>query len=143
MTELYEKRLEQYICSSETKHKMEMDEIDERKSNQIMKLIKEHEESLADIRNYYTDIVQNNLTLIGSLKEQMEVLSLQLEKSEHQLKKVSERETKMEENDTDKYFKSNNLKVYFFVLFVILILFCKHFKCLMIEMMFCMSLLPI
>lgn len=88
MLELYEGRLQQYVYESETKHQMEMDEIDERKSNQIMKLIKEHEESLADIRNYYTDIVQNNLTLIGSLKEQMEELSSQLEKSEHQLKKV-------------------------------------------------------
>lgn len=88
MLELYEGRLQQYVYESETKHKMEMDEIDERKSNQIMKLIKEHEESLADLRNYYTDIVQNNLTLIGSLKEQMEELSSQLEKSEHQLKKV-------------------------------------------------------
>lgn len=88
MLELYEGRLQQYVYESETKHKMEMDEIDERKSNQIMKLIKENEESLADLRNYYTDIVQNNLTLIGSLKEQMEELSSQLEKSEHQLKKV-------------------------------------------------------
>ncbi|XP_031628683.1 dynein regulatory complex subunit 4 [Contarinia nasturtii] len=100
MIELYEKRLEQYICSSETKHKMEMDEIDERKSNQIMKLIKEHEESLADIRNYYTDIVQNNLTLIGSLKEQMEVLSSQLEKSEHQLKKVTAENRKLAKQDS-------------------------------------------
>lgn len=89
MTELYEGRLQQYIYESETKHKMEMDEIDERKSNQIMKLIKEHEESLADARNYYTDIVQNNLTLIGSLKEQMEELSTKLENSEHQLKRVN------------------------------------------------------
>lgn len=91
MTELYEGRLQQYIHESETKHKMEMDEIDERKSNQIMKLIKENEESLADIRNYYNDIVQNNLELIASLKEQMEALSSQLEKSEHQLKKVTQR----------------------------------------------------
>lgn len=88
MTQLYEGRLQQYVNESETKHKMEMDEIDERKSNQIMELIKEHEASLADVRNYYTDIVQNNLTLIGSLKEQMEELSSQLEKSELQLKKV-------------------------------------------------------
>lgn len=106
MTELYEGRLQQYIHESETKHKMEMDEIDERKSNQIMKLIKEHEESLADIRNYYNDIVQNNLTLIGSLKQQMEELSAQLEKSEHQLKKVT----------TTNLYLSNNLKLLYFVL---------------------------
>lgn len=110
MTELYEGRLQQYVYDSETKHKMEMDEIDERKSNQIMKLIKEHEESLADIRNYYTDIVQNNLTLIGSLKQQMEELSVQLEKSEHQLKKVY------------KHFilyLSNHLKLFLFIFLVV------------------------
>lgn len=88
MTELYEQRLEQFIYESHCKHKIEMDEIVERKTNQIMKLIKQHEESLADMRKYYTDIVQNNLTLIGSLKAQMGELNGQLEKSEQHLKKV-------------------------------------------------------
>lgn len=89
MNELHEAKLQEYIYESETKHKMEMDEIDERKSNEIMKLIEEHDESFREMRNYYNDITQNNLTLIGSLKEQMEELKNQLEKSERQLNKVS------------------------------------------------------
>lgn len=88
MNDLYELRLQQYADDAETKHQMEMDDVDERKSNQIMKLIEEHEDSFANMRNYYTDITQNNLTLIGSLKLQMEELSAQFEKSERQLKKV-------------------------------------------------------
>lgn len=88
MINLYEERLQKYIYESETKHKMEMDEIDEQKCNQIVKLIEEHETSSTEMRNYYADIVQNNLQLIASLKEQMEKLSEQLVKSERQLKKV-------------------------------------------------------
>lgn len=88
MINLYEERLQKYIYEAETKHKMEMDQIDEQKSNQIVKLIKQHENSSTDMRNYYNDIVQNNLQLIDGLKEQMEKLSEQLEKSERQLKKV-------------------------------------------------------
>lgn len=88
MINLYEERLQKYIYESETKHQMEMDEIDERKTNQIVKLIEEHESSSMNMRNYFTDIVQNNLELIASLKEQMEKLSEKLDKSERQLKKV-------------------------------------------------------
>lgn len=88
LTDLHEQKLQQYIDDSETKHKMEMDEIDERKTNQIMKLIEEHEGSFTEMRNYYNDITQNNLILIASLKEQMEKLRNQLEKSERQLHKV-------------------------------------------------------
>lgn len=90
MTELYEERLQQYINDVENKHKMEIDEIDERKTNQIMKLIKNHEESFTDMQNYYTDIVNSNLELIESLKKQMTELNELLQKNEHQLKKVSE-----------------------------------------------------
>lgn len=89
MSTLHDERLQRYIDESETKHQMEMDEIEERKSMQIMKLIEEHEQSYAEMRNYYNDITQNNLTLISSLKEQMEELRSQLEKSERMLTKVS------------------------------------------------------
>lgn len=89
MSALHEEKLQRYIDESETKHQMEMDEIEERKSMQIMKLIEEHEQSYAEMRNYYNDITQNNLTLISSLKEQMEELRGQLEKSEGTLAKVN------------------------------------------------------
>lgn len=67
---------------------MEMDEIDERKSNQIVKLIEKHEHAFTDMQNYYGDIVQSNLELIENLKQQMQALAEQLEKSEQRLKKV-------------------------------------------------------
>lgn len=68
---------------------MELNEIDERKTNQMMKLIEEHEMSMHEMRNYYNDITQNNLTLIERLKEQMEELRNKLEHNERQLNKVS------------------------------------------------------
>lgn len=89
MTELHEQKLKEYIEDAETKHKMEMDEIEERKTNQINKLIEEHDESFREMRSYYNDITQNNLILIGNLKEQLEELKGQLEKSEKQLVIVS------------------------------------------------------
>lgn len=67
---------------------MEMDEIDERKTNHIMKLIQEHECSLTEMRDYYNDITQNNLQLIASLKGQLEELRKQFLNSERQLAQV-------------------------------------------------------
>lgn len=85
MSELHEQKLKQYVDDAEKKHQMEMDEIEERKTNQINKLIDEHDESFREMRNYYNDITQNNLILIGNLKEQLEDLKGQLEKSEKHL----------------------------------------------------------
>lgn len=88
LTDLHEQKLQQYIDDSETKHQMEMDEIDERKTNHIMKLIQEHETSLTEMRDYYNDITQNNLQLIASLKGQLEELRKQLTNSEQKLSQV-------------------------------------------------------
>lgn len=67
---------------------MEMDEIDERKTNHIMKMIQEHEASITEMRDYYNDITQNNLQLIATLKSQLEDLRNQLVKNERQLSQV-------------------------------------------------------
>lgn len=88
LTNLHEQKLQQYIDNSDTKHQMEMDEIDERKTNHIMKLIQEHETSLTEMRDYYNDITQNNLQLIASLKGQLEELRKQLSRSDRQLAQV-------------------------------------------------------
>lgn len=88
LNDLFERRLQQFIGDAANKHQMEMDEIDERKSNQIVRLIEKHESAFADMQNYYDDIVQSNLELIESLKKQMQALAEQLEKSEQRLKKV-------------------------------------------------------
>lgn len=88
LSDLNEQKLQQYIDESEKRHRMELNEVDERKTNQMMKLIEEHEASMTDMRDYYNDITQNNLTLIGHLKEQMEELRTKLETNERHLNKV-------------------------------------------------------
>lgn len=88
LNDLFEQRLQQFINDAANKHQMEMDEIDERKTNQIVKLIEKHENAFTDMQTYYDDIVKSNLELIENLKKQMQALAEQLEKSEQRLKKV-------------------------------------------------------
>jgi hypothetical protein len=71
MSELYDKRLQEYIENSEIRHRMEMTEVEERKNNQIRQLIDAHEKAFGEMKSYYNDITLNNLALISSIKEQM------------------------------------------------------------------------
>lgn len=82
MQALHEQRLQNYITESETKHRMEMFEVEERKNHQISRLIETHEKTLNEIKNYYNDITSNNLALISTLTEQMEELRSSSEKNE-------------------------------------------------------------
>ncbi|CAG5075045.1 Similar to GAS8: Dynein regulatory complex subunit 4 (Homo sapiens), partial [Cotesia congregata] len=70
----YEQKLTSQYESLNLKHRMEITEIEERKNMQIANLIKNHEKAFLDMKNYYNDITINNLSLIQSLKEQMEVM---------------------------------------------------------------------
>lgn len=97
MTKNHEERLENYVQESEIRHRMEMAEVEERKNAQIAKLIKEHEKSFGEIKQYYNDITTNNLQLISTMKDQMDELRNQSERSEkkvyeimHQNKKLSQ-----------------------------------------------------
>lgn len=47
---------------------MEIAEVEERKNQQIVDLIKNHEIAFRDLKIYYNDIAINNLALITSLK---------------------------------------------------------------------------
>ncbi|KAF2883119.1 hypothetical protein ILUMI_23060 [Ignelater luminosus] len=85
-TELkYEKKFSQLKQELETKHKMEMSEVEERKNTQIAELTRNHERWFNDMKNYYNDITLNNLALISSLKDQMEVLRKQNERMAKQV----------------------------------------------------------
>lgn len=64
----YEEKLSGQYESLMLKHRMEITEVEERKNMQIASLIKNHEKSFADMKNYYNDITLNNLSLIKSLK---------------------------------------------------------------------------
>lgn len=50
------------------RRKTEIHEIEERKNSHINMLMKNHEKSFRDIRNYFNDIVYKNLDFITSLK---------------------------------------------------------------------------
>lgn len=89
MTQLHEQKLSEYIEEAEIKHRMEMFEVEERKSTQITKLIDSHEKAFKEMRNYYNDVTLNNLALISTLKEQMEELREQSEKNEKQMAEVN------------------------------------------------------
>ena len=67
----------------ELRRRTEIHEIEERKNGQIHALMKNHEKSFSNIKNYYNDITLNNLALINSLKEQIE----EMKKKEERLEK--------------------------------------------------------
>ena len=64
----YEKKIKLIREDLEIKRKNEVHEIEERKNTQINALMKNHDKSFTEIKNYYNDITLNNLALINSLK---------------------------------------------------------------------------
>jgi hypothetical protein len=64
--------MKQLRAELELRRKNEIHEIEERKNAHINELIKKHDNSFKEIKNYYNDITANNLELIKSLKEQVE-----------------------------------------------------------------------
>lgn len=82
-------KFQRYVEESGLRQRMEMEEIEERKNNQIAKLIEAHDRAHNELKNYYADITTNNLALIGSLKEQMEECKARAEKNEKIVAEVS------------------------------------------------------
>ncbi|CAH1960084.1 unnamed protein product [Acanthoscelides obtectus] len=76
----YEKKFNELRTELNAKHDMEISEVEERKNQHIDQLIKHHERAFNEMRNYYNDITLNNLALISTLKDQMEVLRKQNER---------------------------------------------------------------
>ncbi|XP_046748965.1 dynein regulatory complex subunit 4 [Diprion similis] len=85
----YEHKLADQYESLTLKHRMEITEVEERKNKQIADLIKNHERSFAEMKNYYNDITLNNLSLIRSMKEQMEVMKNHEERMKKQVRELS------------------------------------------------------
>eukprot|EP00118_Oscarella_pearsei_P025925 m.309054 g.309054 ORF g.309054 m.309054 type:complete len:487 (+) comp45380_c0_seq1:53-1513(+) len=72
----------------ELRRKTEIHEIEERKNGQINILMKNHEKAFSDIKNYYNDITLNNLSLINSLKDEVEAMKKKEERLEKQMAEV-------------------------------------------------------
>lgn len=85
----YDKKFNDLKNELNTTFQMEMAEMEERKNNQITELTKHHEKAFNDMKNYYNDITLNNLALISSLKDQMEVLRKQNERMSKQVADIT------------------------------------------------------
>ncbi|KAK2586149.1 hypothetical protein KPH14_001417 [Odynerus spinipes] len=85
----YEQKLSNQYESLTLKHQMEMSELDERKNFQIETLIKNHESAFTEMKTYYNDITLNNLSLIQSMKEQMEVMKNNEERMKKQVRELT------------------------------------------------------
>ena len=79
----FERKMKEEREILELRRRTEIHEIEERKNGQIHALMKNHEKSFSNIKNYYNDITLNNLALINSLKEQIE----EMKKKEERLEK--------------------------------------------------------
>ncbi|XP_023016938.2 growth arrest specific protein 8 [Leptinotarsa decemlineata] len=81
----YEKKYTELKVQLNAKHDMEISEVEERKNLHISEMSKNHEKAFNEMKNYYNDITLNNLALISSLKDQMEVLRKQNERMTKQV----------------------------------------------------------
>jgi hypothetical protein len=98
--ELYAKyatRTKQMREELDMRRKNELHEVEERKNSQINTLMKNHEKSFAEIKNYYNDITLNNLALINSLKEQVEEMKKKEEKNERMMADITAANKRMKE----------------------------------------------
>ncbi|CAF0736920.1 unnamed protein product [Brachionus calyciflorus] len=93
--EKYEKKLRQLRDELDIRRKTEIHEIEERKNQQINTLMRNHEKAFSDIKNYYNDITLNNLSLINTLKTEIEDIKKQRERLEKQMSEVQAENKKL------------------------------------------------
>merc|ERR1711907_594959 len=67
----YDRKLDALRDELELRRKVELHELEERKSLHTNTLIENHQQAFAEIKNYYNAITQDNLSLIKSLKEEV------------------------------------------------------------------------
>lgn len=89
MQAMHEAKIQEYVEESEIRHRMEMFEMEERKKEQNCKLVAAHQQAFKELRNYYNDITLNNLALISTIKEQLEILRDRSEKTEKNMALVN------------------------------------------------------
>jgi hypothetical protein len=93
----YEKKLRNLRDELDIRRKTEIHEIEERKNQQINTLMRNHEKAFSDIKNYYNDITLNNLSLINTLKTEIEEVKKQKERLEKLMAEVQAENKKLVE----------------------------------------------
>lgn len=81
----------------ELRRRNDIHELEERKNTQINALMKSHEKSFAEIKNYYNDITLNNIALINSLKEQVEEMKKKEDRNERLMTEISSENKRLKE----------------------------------------------
>jgi chromosome segregation ATPase len=84
----YEQQMDALREDMDLQRKVQLHEVEERKNQQLTTLLRNHEKSFGDIKNYYNDITLNNLALINSLKEQVEGMKQREERTEKKMAEV-------------------------------------------------------
>lgn len=82
----YEDQLQTIRTELGLRHTMEITELDERKNKHINELMKNHDKAFNDMKNYYNEITLNNISLISSLKEQIEEMKRREDRTDKTLK---------------------------------------------------------
>ncbi|XP_023646085.1 dynein regulatory complex subunit 4 isoform X1 [Paramormyrops kingsleyae] len=93
----YKKKMEAMRAELDLRRKTEIHEIEERKNGHINTLMKNHEKAFSDIKNYYNDITINNLSLINSLKEQVDEKKKKEERMEKEMAEVQQQNKRLTE----------------------------------------------
>ncbi|XP_076241899.1 growth arrest specific protein 8 [Calliopsis andreniformis] len=89
MEQKYEQKIASLYESLTLKHRMEITEVEERKNTQIANLMKNHEKAFTEMKAYYNDITLNNLSLIQSMKEQMDTMKNNEERMKKQVRELT------------------------------------------------------
>uniref|UniRef100_UPI00358FDB3C dynein regulatory complex subunit 4 isoform X1 n=2 Tax=Myxine glutinosa TaxID=7769 RepID=UPI00358FDB3C len=81
----YKRKMHQLQEEFELRRKTDLHELEESKNRQINSLVKCHEKSFSDMKNYYNDITVNNLSVINTLKEQCQKSKKHEERMEREI----------------------------------------------------------
>eukprot|EP00049_Salpingoeca_infusionum_P001909 m.51933 g.51933 ORF g.51933 m.51933 type:complete len:496 (+) comp11272_c0_seq1:918-2405(+) len=93
----YEQQMDALREDLELQRRVQLHEVEERKNQQLTALMRNHEKSFGDIKNYYNDITLNNLALINSLKEQVESMKQREERTDKKMAEVMAENRKLVE----------------------------------------------
>jgi len=81
----------------EAQRKTDIQRIERRKDSHTEELMKSHEKSFAEIKNYYNDITHNNLDLIKTLKEEVAEMKKKESADEKLMHEIAQENKRMSE----------------------------------------------
>jgi hypothetical protein len=93
----YEKKMKTLREDMELRRKAEVHEIEERKNEHINELMNKHAKAFSEIKAYYNDITTNNLDLIRTLKEEVDMMKKKEAKNEKLMFEIAQENKRLSE----------------------------------------------